>query len=272
MRQRADLRIEALGSGSDYTAFLDHLGVASVDVSYGGEDDAGIYHSVYDDFYWYTHFSDTDFVYGRALSQTAGTAAMRLANADLLPFEFTNLADTIRLYQKQLKKLADDERGELIERNMEIEEGVFTATDDPRRPKVPPPHVDVPPYLNFAPLDNAADALTHSAERYQTALKKAWSAGVSAATLQDLNQKLKESERRLTTPEGLLRRPWYKHMIYAPGVYSGYGVKTLPGIREAIEEKRWAEADSEIVRVANVLDSESALINSAAAELEKSAH
>jgi len=272
LRQRADLRIEALGSGSDYTAFLDHIGVASVDVSYGGEDDAGIYHSVYDDFYWYTHFSDTDFVYGRALSQTAGTAAMRLANADLLPFEFTNLADTIRLYQKQLKKLADDERGELIERNMEIEEGVFTAANDPRRAKVPPPHVDVPPYLNFAPLDNAADALTHSAERYQTALKKAWSAGVSAATLQDLNQKLKESERRLTTPEGLLRRPWYKHMIYAPGVYSGYGVKTLPGIREAIEEKRWAEADSEIVRVANVLDSESALINSAAAELEKSAH
>src|SRR6266851_206806 len=270
LRQRADLRIEALGSGSDYTAFLDHLGVASVDVSYGGEDDAGIYHSVYDDFYWYTHFSDTDFVYGRALSQTTGTAAMRLANADLLPFEFTNLADTIRIYQKQLKKLADDERGELIERNMEIEEGVFTATDDPRRPKVPPPHVDVPPYLNFAPLDNAADVLTHSADRYQVALKKAWPAGVSAATLQDLNQKLKESERRLTTPEGLLRRPWYKHMIYAPGVYSGYGVKTLPGVREAIEEKRWAEADSEIVRAANVLDSESALINSAAAEMEES--
>src|ERR1700688_2276531 len=269
LRQRADLRIEALGSGSDYTAFLDHIGVASVDVSYGGEGDSGIYHSVYDDFYWYTHFSDTDFVYGRALSQTAGTAVLRLANADLLPFEFTDLADTIRLYQKQLKKLADDERGESIERNKEIEEGVFTATDDPRRPKVAPPPVDVPPFLNFAPLDNASDALTHSAERYQAALKKAWPSGVSAATLQILNQKLIESERRLTTPEGLLRRPWYKHMIYAPGVYSGYGVKTLPGVREAIEEKRWAEADSEILRVATVLDSESALINSAAAELEQ---
>ena len=123
--------------------------------------------------------------------------------------------------------------------------------------------------LNFAPLDNAADALTRGAERYQAAVKKAWPAGVSAATLQDLNQKLMESERRLTTQEGLLRRPWYKHMIYAPGVYSGYGVKTLPGIREAIEERRWAEADSEIVRVAKVLDSESALINAAAAELEQ---
>lgn len=270
LRQRADLRIAALGSGSDYTAFLDHIGIASLNVAYGGEDTSGIYHSAYDDFYWFTQFADKDFVYGRALSQTAGTAVLRLANADLLPFEFTDLADTIRLYQKQLKKLADDERGETIERNKEIEEGVFTATDDPRRPKTPPPHVDVPPYPNFAPLDNAADALTHSAERYQAAVKKAWPAGVSAATLQDLNQKLMESERRLTSAEGLPRRPWYKHMLYAPGVYSGYGVKTLPGIREAIEEKYWAEADSEIVRVAKVLDSESALINAAAEELEKS--
>ena len=271
LRQRGDLRIEALGSGSDYTAFLDHLGIASLNVGFGGEGDSGIYHSAYDDFYWFTHFSDVDFVYGRALSQTGGTAVLRLANSDLLPFEFTDLADTIRLYQKQLKKLADDERAEIIERNKEIEEGLFSATDDPRRPKVPPPHVDVPPFLNFAPLDNAADALTRSAERYQAAVRKAWPSGVPAATLADLNEKLKESERRMTAPEGLLRRPWYKHMIYAPGVYSGYGVKTLPGIREAIEERFWAEADSEIVRVANVLSSESALINSAAAELEQSA-
>ena len=123
--------------------------------------------------------------------------------------------------------------------------------------------------MNFAPLDNAADALSHSAERYQSAVKKAWPAGVSAATLANVNQKLMQSERRLTTPEGLLRRGWYKHMLYAPGVYSGYGVKTLPGIREAIEEKHWAEADSEIERVAKVLDGESELINSAAAELEQ---
>ena len=228
LRQRPDLRIEALGSGSDYTAFLDHIGIASLNLGYGGEGNAGIYHSAYDDFYWYTHFADTDFVYGRALSQTAGTAVLRLANADLLPFEFTDLADTIRLYQKQLKKLADDERGELID-----------VTRKSRKAFSPPPMIRaVPnclrrmqtfrPFSNFAPLDNAADVLTHSADRYQAALKKAWPAGVSAATLVDLNQKLMESERRLTTPEGLLRRPWYKHMLYAPGVYSGYGVKTLP--------------------------------------------
>lgn len=272
LRQRADLRIEALGSGSDYTAFIDHIGIASLNVAYGGEDPSGIYHSAYDDFYWFTHFADTDFSYGRALSQTAGTAVLRLADADLLPFEFTDLADTVHLYQKQVKKLAADERAELIERNKEIEEGVFSATNDPRRPQVAPPYADVPPFLDFAPLDNAADALTESAEHYQAALKKAWPGGVPAATLQDVNQKLMDSERRLTTSDGLLRRPWYKHMLYAPGVYSGYGVKTLPGVREAIEEKHWAEADSEIVRVAAVLSNESALINSAAAELEQSAH
>src|SRR4029077_13765806 len=177
-RQRADLRIAALGSGSDYTAFLQHDGVASINLGFGGEDGGGIYHSAYDDFYWYTHFSDTDFVYGRALSQTGGTAVMRLADAGLLPFDFTNRADTIHLYQKQLKKLADDERGEIMERNKESEEAVSSGTSDPRRPTVAPPHADVPPFLNFAPLDNAADSLTRSAERYQAALKKAWPAGV----------------------------------------------------------------------------------------------
>jgi N-acetylated-alpha-linked acidic dipeptidase len=268
-RQRADLPMGALGSGSDYTVFLDHLGIASMNVSYGGEGDSGIYHSIYDDFYWYTHFGDTDFVYERALSQTIGIAAMRLADADLLPFEFTDFADTIDRYRKDLKKLADKERNDAIERNTEIEEGVYSATNDPRHPTVAPPHEDVPPHLNFAPLDNSADALAQGAKRYQSALQKAWNEGLPAATLQDLNQKLMESEHRLTTDEGLLRRPWYKQMIDAPGIYSGYGAKTIPGVREAIEQKQWDEANSEIVRIAKVLNNETALIDSCAAELEQ---
>src|SRR5262249_37410359 len=138
-RQRGDVRMDALGSGSDYTAFIDHLGVASLNLSYGGEDEEGIYHSIYDDFYWFTHFSDTEFVYSRALSQTIGTAVMRLADADLLPFEFTGLTDTVKLYAKQLKKLADDSRDEIVERNKQIEEGLFQAINDPRRPRVAPP-------------------------------------------------------------------------------------------------------------------------------------
>ena len=272
IRQRPDARLAALGSGSDYTAFIDHLGIASLDVSFQGEDTEGIYHSIYDDFYWYTHFSDTNFVYGRALSQTIGTAVMRLADADVLPFEFTDFADTIHLYSKELKKLADDERDEAIERDKELSEGLFSAVNDPRHPEVAPPKEEVPPHLNFAPLDNAADALTMSAQRYKTALAKAQSSGISPATVAELNEKLMESERRLTTQEGLLRRDWYKHMIYAPGVYSGYGAKTLPGVREAIEQKHWDEANAEIVRVSKVLENERALVDSASEDLEAAKH
>ena len=271
-RDRGDLRMEPLGSGSDYTAFIDHLGVASIDLGYGGEDDNGIYHSIYDDFYWYTHFSDTNFVYGRALSQTAGTGVMQLADADLLPFEFTDLADTIYMYVKELKKLADDARDEAVERNKEIDEGLFAAVNDPRRPKVAPPREGVPPHLSFAPLDNAADALTLSAQHYQAALNKNGIAGISPTVLQSLNHRLIQSERQLTNPDGLLRRPWYKHMIYAPGVYAGYEAKTIPGVREAIEQKHWDEANSEIVRAAAVLQNESSLIDAASAELEQAAH
>jgi N-acetylated-alpha-linked acidic dipeptidase len=268
LRSRSDIRLGPLGSGSDYSAFLDHLGVASLNLEFGGEDQGGIYHSIYDDYYWYTHFSDTDFVYGRALAQTVGTAVMRLADADLLPFEFTDLADTIRVYAKEVKKLAEDSREEAIERDKELDDGVFTAINDPRHPLNPPPREAVPPHLDFAPLDNAVDALSRSAQRFHTALAKAWPSGVPPATLQDLNQKLIESERRLTTSQGLLRRSWYRNMIDAPGVYSGYGAKTLPGVREAIEQKHWDEANSEIVRVAKVLESESVLIDSASADLE----
>ena len=134
-RTRADLRIGALGSGSDYTAFLDHLGIASVNLGFGGEDGGGIYHSIYDDFYWYTHFADTDFVYGRALAQTAGTAVMRLADADLLPFDFDNFTDTIRRYIDEVQKLARDKRDQIVERNRQIDDGVFAAIDDPRHPQ-----------------------------------------------------------------------------------------------------------------------------------------
>ena len=270
-RDRADLRINALGSGSDWTVFLDHLGIASLDLAYGDEDGGGIYHSIYDDFYWYTHFSDTDFRYGRALSQTAGTAVMRLANADLLPYDFTGLADTIHSYLDELQKLLQTKQDDAVERNKELEEGVFTAIADPKKTSVPPPAEDVPPHLNFAPLQNASDALTHSAERYQKALEKVSSNGeltVSPTVLQALNQKLMQSERRLTSPEGLPRRPWFEHLIYAPGAYTGYGVKTIPGVREALEQKKWKEADEQIARAASALQDEATLIDSAAQELE----
>jgi N-acetylated-alpha-linked acidic dipeptidase len=272
LRQRTDLRIGALGSGSDYTAFIDHVGIATMDIQYGGEDDSGIYHSIYDDFYWYTHFSDTDFVYGRALAQTVGTSVMRLADAEVLPLDFVNFADTIETYTKDLQKLLADKQEEIRERNQELDEGMFKATFDPRRPTVAPAKEEIPPHLNFAPMQNAVDSLTRSARHYQQALaQKQASLGddAFAAKLGALNKQLMESERRLTNADGLPRRPWYKHLLYAPGVYSGYGAKTIPGVREGIELKRYAEADAEIVRVSKALEDESTLIESAATQLEQ---
>jgi N-acetylated-alpha-linked acidic dipeptidase len=271
LRQRAELRIDALGSGTDFTAFLDHVGIATLDLEYGGEDEGGIYHSVYDDFYWYTHFSDTTFVYGRALAQTMGTSVMRLADAEVLPFDFVNLADTVDMYRKNLEKLLADKQEEIRERNQELDEGMFKATFDPRRPTVAPAREEVPPHLNFAPMQNAVDSLTRSAKHYQQALsQKQASLGddAAAAKLGALNRELIETERRLTNADGLPRRPWYKHLLYAPGVYTGYDVKTVPGVREGIEQKRYAEAEQEIGRVSKALEDEAALVESAARELD----
>ena len=270
IRKRADLRISALGSGSDYTAFLQHDGVASLNIGFGGEDHGGIYHSIYDDFYWFTHFSDTDFVYGRALAQTGGTAMMRLADAELLPFEFGDFADTVQTYLKELKTLSQKMQDDIRERNKEIEEGVFKATNDPKRPLVPPAVETVPPHLNFAPFENAVDALTRSAAEYRDALDQAnanGGAALASASLAEVNKMLIESERKLTTAEGLSNRPWFKHQLYAPGFYTGYGVKTVPAVREAIELKKWKLADEGIVVVSRVLQDEAALISSAAQKL-----
>jgi N-acetylated-alpha-linked acidic dipeptidase len=279
IRQRADERIGALGSGSDYTAFLQHDGVASMNIAFGGEDGGGIYHSIYDDFYWYTHFSDTNFQYGRALAQTGGTAILRLADADLLPFEFGDFADTMDTYVKELKTLAQKTQADIQERNREIEEGVFQATDDPKKPLVAPPVETVPPYLNFAPLDNAIGALGRSATEYRKALEKInanggsaiTAASLSMASLSEVNKLLIESERKLTNTEGLPNRPWFKHQIYAPGFYTGYTAKTMPAVREAIEQKQWKQADAGIVVVARVLQDEAELISAAAAKLSAAA-
>jgi N-acetylated-alpha-linked acidic dipeptidase len=268
IRGREDLRLGALGSGSDYTAFIDHLGVASLNLGFGGEDDGGIYHSIYDSFHWYTSFSDTDFVYGRALAQTVGLAVLRLADAELLPFEFRGLADTTQEYLKDLKELLEGRQEKIAERNRQIEEGVFPATLDPRRPTVAPAKEDVPPHLNFAPLENAVAALQRSADRYAKARARLEGRAVAPDVLGRVNAMLIGSERLLLSPEGLPRRPWFKHLLYAPGVYAGYGAKTMPGAREAIELKRYSEADGEIARIARALEDVAALADRAAAELE----
>lgn len=216
---RAALRIGALGSGSDYTAFIDHLGIASLNLGFGGDGGGGVYHSIYDSFAWYTRFSDTTFVYGRALAQVEGTAVMRLASAPVLPFEFAGLADTVAGYVEELEKLAVAESK-----------------------------------VDLTPLKAAQKTLAASAQAYEDTYNKAAAEGTvfdrGTDRLRALNRLLYQSERVLTAPEGLPRRPWFKHQLYAPGFYTGYGVKTIPYVREALEQKQWGEAAKgvEVVR------------------------
>ncbi|MGO9087858.1 MAG: transferrin receptor-like dimerization domain-containing protein [Terriglobales bacterium] len=273
IRKRADLTIGALGDGSDYASFLDHAGVSALNIGYGGEDDADSYHSIYDDFYWYTHFMDTDFFYGRALAQTGGTTVMRLADADLIPYEYTALADTIGKYVTELEKLLKDKQDEINERNLELKEGVFTAVADPHKTSVPPPRETVPPFMNFAPLKNGVESLKRSADRYQAAVAKAQAEGappLSPQALDSLNTDLLKIQRAFLNERGLPERPWFKHQVYAPGAYTGYGAKPLAAVREYMDAKKWTEADAQVPMVAKALEDAAAAIGKAADELEAS--
>ena len=240
---RADLRISALGSGSDYTPFLQHLGIASLNMGFGGEDGGGSYHSVYDSFDHYTKFGDFDFAYGVALAKVCGRAVMRLADADTLPFEFTNFADTINQYSGEIMKMTDAMREETDAMNGMIENGMLKNVQNPQEIfVVPRPKVEVP-FLNFAPLQNAVAKLQDSAMNFQKVSK---GKNLSPEKQKNLDQILMKAEQSLIGTQGLPRRPWFRHQIYAPGFYTGYGVKTLPGIREAIEQRNWTEAAEQI--------------------------
>lgn len=253
---RADLRISALGSGSDYSPFLQHLGIASLNIGFGGEDGGGSYHSIYDSFDHYTRFSDYDFAYGVALAQVAGRVCLRFADADVLPFEFTNFAETVNKYSREVTKLADDLREETAVKNKMLQSGAYAAIADPKKTYVAPTAKDPVPFLNFAPLGNALARLQVSAQNYTTSMKSLTTAGkaMTPEARKLIDQALIKTERTLVREEGLPRRGWYKHQIYAPGFYTGYGVKTLPGIREAIEQRNWKEAGEQINFAAAALD------------------
>ena len=273
-RTRGDLRLDMLGGGSDHAPFNNFAGVAALGIGFGGESGGGIYHSIYDDFYWYTHFADTDFAYGKALSQVGGTAMMRLADADLLPFEFGDFADDVQMYVREVKRFAAQQQEEVKERNRQIDEGSFTATADPKQTYVPPSKEEAPPFINFAPLDNAVEKLNKSAEEYRKALNAAGANGgavLAKGSLAELNGLMIQSEHKLTTPEGLPGRFWYKHELYAPGAYTGYAAKAIPAVREALEQKKWKQAEEAAARVAKVLEAEAGLISEAAAKLNAQA-
>ncbi len=227
IEQSDDLRLAALGSGSDYTVFIDHLTMASLNLGFGGDSPGGVYHSNYDTFHWYNEFSDKEFVFGRALSQLIGTSILRLANAAILPFGFTDLADAMRDYVSEIRE-------------------THAAMESPEE-------------IDFAAIESALDALEEAGEGYEAALGRLDSASVDAVLQSTeasrLNQLLYTTERRLGHEEGLPQREWFRHQVYAPGFYTGYGVKTIPGVREGIEEEEWDAARFYVQVVSDALAS-----------------
>jgi N-acetylated-alpha-linked acidic dipeptidase len=263
-RDRADLRIDALGSGSDYTPFLQHLGIATLNLGYGGEaETSGIYHSIYDSFDHYVRFGDPTFDYGIALSKTAGRAILRFANADFLPLNISNFSDTLARYVNEVTKLATDERDAIAEKNRRIREKTYEAVDDPTKSLVVPKAAPPAPFLNFAPLQNALARVQEAGRGYDQAVKDSGSRLQSRDIQQSLDNALRQIELAMITERGLPTRPWFKHEIYAPGLYTGYGVKTLPGVREAIEQHKWDEATEQIGIVAATLEQTATRIEAA---------
>ncbi len=252
---RTDLPISPLGSGSDYTPFLQHLGIPSLNIGYGGENGGGSYHSIFDSFDYYARFGDPTFEYGVALAKTAGRATLRLANADVLPLRFGNFADNVRTYLQEVEQLAETMRDDTEHHNLLVDQNAFALAADPKQTYVVPEKKETVPYLNFAPLHNAVARLEGAAARYDSHLASAMAkGGLDADANSRLNALLQGMEQRMTRAEGLPRRPWFRHMIYAPGFWTGYGVKTLPGVREGIEEREWEEVRLFVGEIAAALD------------------
>ena len=248
------IRLEALGSGSDYTPFLQHTGIAALNIGYGGESGGGSYHSIYDSFDNFTRFIDPTFDYGVTQSKTTGRLMLRLANADVLPIEFSTFSATLARYTDELTKLADTLRTETEEQNREIRERTMELAADPTKTFVVPPVKETVPHLNFAPLQNALDHLQHSAREFDRAVAAmAPDTPNAAARTAAVDHILMHAEQALTTAQGLPRRPWFRHAIYAPGFYTGYGVKTVPGVREAIEQRNWKEVAQQMEIVASAV-------------------
>ena len=238
------MKIGALGAGSDYSPFFQHLGIPSANIGYGGEGSGGEYHSIYDSYDHFTRFKDPGFQYGVTLAKTTGRAMLRLANADLLPFEYNTLVNTIGEYLAEVKMLIEQTRSDIEWENKLINEKAYALSADPTLKFALPKAKGAVPFLDFSPAENAVFQLKATAEALKAAITKADQ--LDAEKLSKLNGVLYQAEQKLLDEKGLPRRPWYRHQIYAPGFYTGYGVKTLPGVREGIEEANWKEAQERI--------------------------
>lgn len=236
-------RVSPLGSGSDYTVFQHHLGIPSLNISFGGEGGGGgVYHSNYDSYDYFVRFADPDFQYVTATAQLGARMMLRLANADWLPFRVEATARAVRGWVKEVITLGEDLRAETRRHNELVTSGALKLAADPRKTYVVPEKLDEVPYLNFAPLENAVVKL----EAAGAALAKVEMAKLGAEQAAALEEALRVAEQKFLRGDGLPRRPWFRHMLHAPGFYTGYGVKTLPGVREAMEQRQWREAEAQI--------------------------
>ena len=261
--ERQDLRMYAMGAGSDYTAFLHHAGVPALNMAFGGESGGGSYHSLYDTYEHYKRFSDGKFIYGTTLSKVNGRLVLRLSEADILPFRFVNMVDNIGKFVEQNKKLSEDIRKSTKSLNDLLDNNDFAISSNPKKTYLPPKRLLQVPEFDFKPLDAALARLSTSAWKYEEALLKFQKGSLSTERKSEINALLRSVDQAFIYSKGLPRRDWFKNMMYAPGYYTGYGVKTLPGIREGLEERKWNEVRLYINEVSKALDRASENINSA---------
>jgi N-acetylated-alpha-linked acidic dipeptidase len=258
-----DIPLGDLGSGSDYSSFFDHVGIAAMNVGFGGETESGgVYHSAYDSFDHYRRFDDPGFVYAKALAQTTGRIVLRAADAPVEPERFTDAADTFQRFDDELHKLNKDMREKTEREDRLIDNGAYKLTSDPLKPELPPAREGPVREVQFAPLDAAIAKLKASAAAYDAAIA-AKGASLSPKAQAHLNLVLQSADDALLSPDGLPGRPWYRNLIYAPGVLTGYGSKTLPGVREAIEGRRWDEADQYAAITAKAIEAYAAKVDEA---------
>ncbi|MEC8682646.1 MAG: transferrin receptor-like dimerization domain-containing protein, partial [Bacteroidota bacterium] len=244
-----DFRLSALGSGSDYTPFIQHTGIPSLNLGFGGESSGGEYHTIFDTYSHYTRFKDPGFDYGITLAKTAGHITLRMANADILPFEMSAWYKTVSEYMDEVTETTEAMRKQAEKQQQLVAENAYVIAADPKdNLKAPEAEKDIP-YLDFSPLQNALASVKSSVQDFS----KTDFTSLSASKQKMVNAKLKDLEKALLSESGLPRRPWFKHQIYAPGFYTGYGVKTLPGVREAIEQKNFEEAQEQIEKLAKTL-------------------
>jgi N-acetylated-alpha-linked acidic dipeptidase len=247
------LPLGPLGSGSDYSTFAQHLGIPSLNLGFGGQDfSGGSYHSLYDSYYHVMHFDDPGLAYGAALSKVVGRVVLRAADGERVPAHYSGFAAEVARYVDDVQKLDETQRDKDRALANLRREGDFRIVSAPYDPTTAPADKGITPLIDMLALQNASDHLTRAAGAADSVLADEQS--LPPATQARINAALQNIDELLLDPQGLPGRPWYRNLISAPGTLTGYGAKTLPGIREGIEQRRFDDARTYVQRTAAVIE------------------